>query len=118
MNIDNMHGYREFSQLQFELVSCIDDQPDCSCQPPTKEVMKGEIFHQSLVAVDHVNHTLCDIPIHSFLKFEESGLGEGQLSQKTKNNCTNLSFSVLSPHSSEGPCKDATLSLGIINIHF
>ena len=104
---------------------CKDDKPDCSYHPPTKEVKKGETFHQSLVAVDQVNHTLSDIKIHSSLMFKESGLGEGQLSQKTGISCTDLNFTIFSPHSFEelimyaqGPCKDANISQSVININF
>ena len=54
---------------------------------------KGETFNQSLVAMDQVNHTLSNIIIiHSSLMFKESGIGEGQLSQKTGDYCTSLNF--------------------------
>jgi predicted outer membrane repeat protein len=62
---------------------CQNGKPDCGYHVTTKEVKKGETFSQSLVAVDQVNHTLTDIIIHSSLMFKESGIGEGQLSQKT-----------------------------------
>ena len=57
--------------------------------------------------------------------FKESGIDDGQLSQKTSNGCTNLNFTIFSPHSfeevslyAEGPCKDANLSQNKINIRF
>ena len=50
----------------------------------------------SLVAVDQVNHTLPGTAIHSSLASTEGGLGEGQMIQKTKDSCTNLTFSVFS----------------------
>ena len=104
---------------------CEYDQPDCDYQPPTKEVMKGETFHQKLIAVDHVNHTVHAVTIHASLMFKESGLGEGQLDQRTRNHCTSMNYTVYSPHPSEqlvlyanGPCKNAVYSQSRINIHF
>ena len=104
---------------------CKDDLPDCSYHPLTKEVKKGETFHQSLVAVDQVDHVLSKVLVHTSLMFKESGLGEGQLSQKTGNSCTDLNFTIFSPHSFEelimypqGPCKDANYSRSVINIKF
>ena len=104
---------------------CQNGNPDCSYHVINKEVKKGETFSQSLVAVDQVNHTLSNIIIHSFLMFKESGIGEGQLSQKTGENCTSLNFTLFSPYSIEevslyaqGPCKDANLSRNKIIITF
>ena len=79
----------------------------------------------SLVAVDQVNHTLPNITIHSSLASTEGGLGEGQLMQKTKDSCTNLTFSVFSIHDHEelllypdGPCKNANLSQSRVIVQF
>ena len=60
------------------------------------------------------------------LKFSESGLEEGQLTQEISGQCTNLTFSIVSPHGSEelmlyasdGPCKDAELSKMRVVMHF
>ena len=56
----------------------------------------------------------------------ESGLAEGQLARTTPSECTDLIFSIVSPHDSEnltlyaldGPCKNADLSTTIIEILF
>ena len=107
------------------LCFCKDELPDCTYQPTVINVKKGERFNVSLVAVDQVNHTLPNTTIHSSLAHTEGGLGEGQLTQDTKEACTNLTFSVFSISEYEelllypdGPCKDANLSLSSIIIHF
>ena len=64
--------------------------------------------------------------IQTFLNFTGSGLAEGQLARKIPAKCTDLTFNVVSPHSSknltlyalDGPCKDADLSKKTIEIHF
>ena len=60
--------------------------------------MKGESFTVPVVAVDQVNHTVMNVSIRSYLKYSESGFGEGQVLQTTKENCTDLIFSIQSPH--------------------
>ena len=55
----------------------------------------------SLVAVDQVNRTFPNVTIYSTLRYAESGLGEGRMAQITTNKCTDLSFSVYTPHCSE-----------------
>ena len=100
------------------LCLCIDDRPQCSYrQPNPLMVRKGETFTLSLVAVDQVGQNV-DAVIQSSLKFTESGLAEGQLMQSVTRQCTNLNYSIASPHSferltlyaSDGPCRDAGLS--------
>ena len=101
-------------------------QPDCSYQPSPFRVKKGETFNMSLVAVDQVNHTV-DANVISSLSSLEGGFGEGQQIQGVykDRNCTNLTFSVFSPHESEtinlyadGPCGSATLSTSHVSIQF
>ena len=89
------------------------------------KVKKGELFTISVVAVDQANHPVEAI-IQSSLKHSESGLGEGQLSRGVNGTCTNLSFSITSPHDQEeislyaidGPCKDADLSKATVAVQF
>ena len=118
-----IHFHSIFS-LPVRLCICSNGQPTCNHQQPTKYVKKGELFHISLVAVDQVNHTL-NSTIHCTLSSSKAGLGEGQLSQKTHEQCTNLNFTVFSPHEvetlimyAEGPCKDAGISRMTIPISF
>lgn len=90
-----------------------------------EEVKKGELFTLSLVAVDQVGHPV-NATIQTSLAFTASGLGVGQLMRNISSTCTNLTFNVYSPHSSEelelyasdGPCKDANLSKRTVEIKF
>ena len=54
-----------------------------------------------------------------------SSLGEGQTAQATKNACTNLTFSIVSPHAAEqlilypeGPCRNASRSQSRVQVIF
>ena len=116
--------FRTISSFPVRLCLCFNGQPNCSQQQPTKYVKKGELFRISLVAVDQVNHTVSST-IHCTLSSYKAELGEGQLSQNAYEECTNLNFSVFSPHETEtlimyaeGPCKDAGLSRMSIPISF
>ena len=102
-----------------------DNKPNCSYEPDTLRIEKGETFDISLVAVDQVNHTLGDTTIYSSLHYAESGLGDGQVIQIAKNYCTLLNFSIHSPHVNEtltfyaeGPCRNANKSLRAIEVKF
>ena len=98
---------------------------DHSFQQEIIEIRKGETFVVSIVAVDQASQPV-NATIQSSLKFSQSGLAEGQLTRKIQGRCTDLSFSVTSPHSyeelglyaSNGPCKDADLSELVYTIHF
>ena len=86
-------------------------QPDCNYNPSSIEVKRGESINISIVAVDHVNHTINDTTIHASLNSTVGSLGEGQETQRTYKGCTKLSYDLLSPHDSEqlllyaeGPC--------------
>ena len=101
------------------------NKPDCHLKPPVIHTPKGRNFTVSLVAVDQLNNTISHATIHSSLNSTESGVREGQLIQKTSESCTDLTFSVFSPHQTEelilhpeGPCKDAELSQSRVVIHF
>ena len=125
--ISNINDTKSISSSPVRLCFCTpDDQPDCSYEPPIKEVMKGERFNVSLVAVDQVNHTVINVTIYSSLNHAESGLRYGQMIQMTKNDtCTNLFFNIDSSHPSEqlnlyadGPCRNASMSQRRVNINF
>ena len=104
---------------------CRESQPDCTYQPPTIYVMKGQKFVTTVVAVDQVNHTVMNATIRSFLSSKLGGLGENQLNQTTTDSCTDLQFEIFSPQTTEelvmyadGPCKDAVMSQRRLKIHF
>ena len=100
-------------------------KPDCSYHPPPIQTMKGHTFTLLLVAVDQVNNIIPNVTIRSYLSSSLGGLGENQLNQSTGQACTNLNFSIYSPHSSEelilyadGPCKDVHPSQSRVDINF
>ena len=105
---------------------CTEEEvPNCSYQPPRRKVMKGQMFTVTLVAIDQVNHTVSNATIHIYTSFSESGLGEGQLIQETGSQCTDVVFSITTIHDheqlvlyAEGPCKDASMSQGLVRVDF
>ena len=128
--IDGVTYLKEISNMNItkiaskpvRLCSCKSNSPDCTYQPESIYVRKGENFSVSLVAVDQVNHTIDNVDIFSSLDNKESGLGVGQTIQVTKNGCTNLNFNAYSPFESEelslyaeGPCKNNGISK--LNLH-
>ena len=98
--ISNVVDTEYISSLPVRVCFCRPDcsQPDCSYEPPIVYVKKGENFNMSLVAVDQVNHTLKGVEIYSSVNHAGSSLGENQSPQVTKDTCTNLTFSIYSPH--------------------
>ena len=129
INISNITT-NETSSKPIKLCFCKENGvQDCSYQPYSLKdpvrVKKGQTFNASLVTVDRVNHTIMNVAVYSSLSQRGSGLGEGQLTQVTNNACTNLTFNIHSPHSSEhlilypeGPCRNATLSQRRIYVKF
>ena len=103
---------------------CNNNEHDCTHQSHI-EVKKGEMFTVSLAAVDQIGQPV-NATIQTSLNYAGSGLAEGQLARKIPAECTNLTFSVVSPHDSEnltlysldGLCKDADISRATIEIHF
>ena len=55
--------------------------------------------------------------IHAALRFSQSGLSEGQMTNEIQGECTSLTFNIISPceydnlilYALDGPCKDADL---------
>ena len=99
--------------------------PNCSYTPPTVNVTRGEKFNVSLVAVDQVNRTIANTTIHAYLNSSDSGLDPGQIEQRTKDGCTNLTYSIISKQPSvqlvmyaEGPCRNASRSQQRLNVSF
>ena len=124
MEISNVNSTDSISSDPVRVCFCNNDRPDCTYQPPTKNITKGETFKISLVAVDQANHMI-SATIHSYPNSNESGISEGQLLQNAANDCTDLIYNVFSPRNDEelvifadGPCKDAPLSQNSIHIKF
>ena len=120
-SISNMNNTNMISSLPVRLCFCTPrNQPECRYEPLTINVMKGESFNVSLVAVDQVNHTVLNVKIHSYLTHEKSSLGKGQSTQMTNSTmpaCTNFTFNIFSTYPSEqltmyaeGPCRNVSRS--------
>ena len=99
---------------------------DCTYQPSTIRVKKGETFNMSLVAVDQVNHSV-DANIISSLTSSDSGfqIGENQRFRTVGRDCTPLTFNIYSPNDNEtinlyadGPCKNAPSSTRQLMVEF
>ena len=114
------------SSQPVQLCICTDHSPNCSYEQPGRiKVRKGDTFNVSLVAVDQTYQPINAI-IQGYLESTESDLIEGQVTQIQSDHCTNISFRILSPHTSElltlyasdGPCKDAKLSIRTFSIQF
>ena len=120
-----------FEEIQISISSrpvkvclCPSGEHHCTNQLQIK-VKKGETFSVPLVAVDQIGQPV-NGSIQASLIFSESGLDEGQLTREIPGECTNLTFSVVSPHTfeelklyaSDGPCKDAELSKMTVVVHF
>ena len=126
-NITNITALDTISSLPVRVCFCKSESEfDCSYQPPTIKVKKGEAFNMplSIVAVDQVNHSV-DANIISSLSSQDGGFSEGQQIQSVRKNCSNVTFNVFSPHNYEtinlfadGPCGSSTLSIQHLYIEF
>ena len=123
-NVSIITANTSVSSQPVRVCLCVDNTHNCTHQSQV-ELIKGEAFTQSVVAVDQIGQPV-SATIQSSLHFTESGLAEGQLARKIPAECTNLTFNIVSPHSSEililyaldGPCRDAEPSRKMLDIHF
>ena len=112
------------SSRPVQVCLCIDNKHNCTHQYHI-EVKKGEIFNVSLASIDEIGQPVNGL-IHASFKFAGSTVASGQATREIPAKCTNLTFNVVSPHSSEqltlyaidGPCKDANLSKISLELHF
>ena len=103
---------------------CIDNEHNCTHQSHF-EVKKGETFNVTLASIDEIGQPVNGL-IHASFKFARSAVASGQATREIPAQCTNLTFNVVSPHSSEqltlyaidGPCKDANLSKISLELNF
>ena len=103
---------------------CIDNEHNCTHQRRI-EVKKGETFSVSLASIDEIDHTVSGI-IHTSFKLAGSVVASGQATRQIPAKCSNLTFNVFSPHSTEqltlyaldGPCRDVNLSKISLDIKF
>lgn len=112
------------SSQPVQLCICTEHSLSCSYhQSGHVKAKKGDIFNISLVAVDQMYQPVNAI-IQGYLDSTESDLIEGQVTQIWSDHCTNISFRIFSPHTSElltlyasdGPCKDTKMSTKTFSI--
>ena len=124
LNTEDFNSTELISSDAVRVCFCRDNQPDCSYHPEPMNVKKGEMFTVSLVAVDHINNTVSNNTMHAFVSLEAK-LGEGQSIQQTNEDgsCTDLAYSILSPHNYEklhhyadGPCMSGGISTANLTI--
>ena len=120
----NLDGIDTIASNPVRICFCKDGLLDCSFQPSTIRVKKGESFVVSLVAVDQVNYTVSSMIITS-LGSSRGGLGEDQTLQSSTESCSNLEFNVFSPLDSDdlvffpvGPCNYTSFSQRRVHIEF
>ena len=96
---------------------------DCNYLPSPYNVMKGQEFYVTLVAVDQVNHSV-EATIYSSVS-PNGDLGERQRVNQIGKECTNLTFSVMSTEGTEtlkihaeGPCHPVGISTATLKITF
>ena len=107
-----------------QVCPCINNQPICSgYEFPTIYTKRGEEFKLSMTAVDQVDRPVV-AALAAYLDSTKSDLIRGQVTV-SYGKCTNVSFSVVSPHNSarltifaDGPCQDAQLSRLSVNLIF
>ena len=100
MNITNANK-ASISSLPVRICLCNNSDAVHGCIDENHTgVKKGEAFAVSLVAVDQVG-TPVSTTIQTSLNSTESGLAQGQLARKMHAMCTNLTFDVVSPQTSE-----------------
>ena len=86
-NITNITALDTISSLPVRVCFCKNEsEPDCSYQPPTIKVKKGEAFTVPLFTIDQVNHFV-DANIISSLSSQDGGFSEGQQIQSVWKNC-------------------------------
>ena len=125
LDIQVFNSTKMISSDPVRVCFCRDNQSDCSYHPQPESVRKGETFTVSLVAVDHINNTIANSTIHAYVSLQ-SKLGEGQSLQQTTGDgsCTDLTYSILSPHNSEklhlyadGPCMRLGISTANLTVN-
>ena len=122
-NISNINK-EMISSDPVKICFCINATQDCSHQHSAISAKKGERIVVELVAVDQMEHPV-NATVRSYLPSEESGLGEGQLTQYVSNTCSEVMFEIFSPNDSEevilyaeGPCKDIGISQRRVKVTF
>ena len=121
----SIHDYEKGEIASYAVRICFCDKlkHNCSLEPPSFTVKKGEEFNVSLVAVDQVERSIA-ATVYSTVS-ASGELGDKQRQQEVDEGCTNLTFSVKSTAANEtlmihaeGPCDQMGISMASITITF
>lgn len=122
-NISNVANLDSISSLPMQVCFCTAGVINCSLRTVTVRVKKGETFSLKLTAVNQVKSPVT-AGIVSSLSSSEGKLDTNKRA-KISNACTNVPYSVRSPHESErlsikaeGPCRNAESSQLSVNVAF
>ena len=105
---------------------CIKGKPRCDKgQYDTINVMKGEEFNVTIVAVNQINKTV-KASLFSYTASSEGHLGKAQYLKYIEPTCTTLAFNVYSPFNmtdslviyARGPCRGMGISPAIVKVFF
>ena len=99
-SVSTITNVSEINSHPVKVRFCKDNEPDLIMQSLSVNVKKGAIFTITLVALDQVNRQV-NATIHSSLSSSLGGLGENQSLQTSIDSCSDVSYSVFSPHDFE-----------------
>ena len=124
-NFQNLDEH--ISSDPFDICFCENGIPNCNLTLPAQQVIRGQTFTLSVVAVDQT-HTPVPADIRTTVpnrRGQSIFLGESLLIQESTKNCSNLNFTVSSPNSSvqvaifaDGPCRDVGASQYFLEVNF
>ena len=121
----SFHDYEKGEIASYAVRICFCDEfgQNCSSEPPSLTVKKGEEFTVSLVVVDQVERSIA-ATVYSTVSVSGE-LGHKQHQQKVAEGCKNLMFSVKSTAANEtlmihadGPCDQLGIPTASITITF
>ena len=125
LDISSGHTNQSISSYPVKVCSCVNGRQDCRYNFQARtEVRKGHPFNVTVIAVDQVYRPVNAI-IAGYLRSLQGNLIRGQVT-RIPNECTNVSFSIVSPDdsvdlvlfASDGPCKDVELSRLNVGVTF
>ena len=124
-NVTGTTDIEAISSHAVRICYCLNDKPNCSIgQNHSVNVMKGEAFNVTLVAVNQVSKAVEALVLSKTLS-TEGYLNSMQYKRKISNTCTNLTFNVYSSNFSDslviyadGPCRDMGISRSTVEVVF
>ena len=124
-NVTRTNDLQTIASSAVRICLCLSEKPNCNHTNYSVEVVKGEEFSISLVAVNHVKRPV-KATIFSKTKSLRGYVKGIQSERNISNVCTNLTFNVYSHKKdtdsliifADGPCKDMGISKSEVKIFF